>query len=92
MSFSWDPKKAAANLAKHSISFEDACLIFNGPMSESIDDRFSYGEERIKATGILKGVEITVIYTNRPGEERRIISARQATRAERRNYWTEIGG
>ena len=90
MRFTWDSRKAAANVVKHGLSFDDACRIFDGPVFEDIDDRFSYGEERIKATGILDDVEIVVIYTDRLGEGRRIISARPATRRERIAYWAEV--
>jgi uncharacterized DUF497 family protein len=55
-----------------------------------MDDRFDYGEERIQAIGLLDEREIVVIYTNRPGEEWRIISARPATPQERIAYWTEV--
>jgi uncharacterized protein len=83
MEFQWDVAKAAANLAKHRISFEDAIAIFEGPVLETRSDREA--EERYRAIGIVEGREIAVVYTLREGGYR-IISARRARRNERRAY------
>ena len=56
-----------------------------------IDDRFEYGEVRVYAIGIVNGFEITVIYTDVSGTERRIISAWRAERHEREEYWKIFG-
>lgn len=53
MQFEWDEAKAAANLAKHGVSFEDAAQVFFDPLLyDGLDDRFEYGEERWVAIGM----------------------------------------
>ena len=66
--------------------------IFDGPTVERTDDRFDYGEERIYAIGLVNGVEITVIYSDRGSDERRIISAWRAEPHERRSFWNRNEG
>lgn len=83
MEFEWDVRKAASNLKKHRISFEDAIGIFEGAVLEVSSNR--EGEERWNAVGIVEGREIAVIYTTR-GDRHRIISARRASINERRAY------
>lgn len=91
MSFTWDPSKNAANVRRHGIAFEDARRIFEGPTVEREDDRFNYGEVRIYAIGLVNGVEITVIYTDRDGDERHLISAWRSEPHERRYFWQKLG-
>jgi len=91
MSYSWDEEKNRLNIKRHGIAFEDAKRIFAGPTVERIDDRFDYGEIRIYAIGLVDGLEITVIYTDRDNDERRIISAWRAEPHERRTYWQRVG-
>ena len=91
MSFEWDAKKANDNLRKHGVAFYDAITIFDGVTVEQEDARFEYGEKRMRAIGALGPVVITVIYTMR-GNVCRIISARQATRNERKAYRESQGG
>ncbi|HKV81237.1 MAG TPA: BrnT family toxin [Candidatus Sulfotelmatobacter sp.] len=66
--------------------------VFDGPTLEQVDDRFDYDEQRVYAIGVVNGVEITVIYTDREEEEeeRRIISAWRSEPDERRAYWRSI--
>lgn len=90
MRYSWDDDKNCRNLALHGIAFEDAARIFDGPTLEKLDDRFDYGERRVYAIGIVNGLEITVIYTDRQEDERRIISAWRSEPHERRRYWRSI--
>jgi uncharacterized DUF497 family protein len=71
---------------------EDAAQIFEGPTVERVDDRFDYGEVRVYAIGLVHGLEITVIFTDREPEERRIISAWRAEPHERRFCWENIEG
>lgn len=85
LSFEWDAAKNAGNLAKHGIDFEDAILIFDGPVLESADDRRDYGEARVLAFGVVDDRELAVVYTIR-GVRRRIISARRAHSRERKAY------
>ena len=90
MHYGWDEEKNSSNIARHGIAFEDAKRIFEGPTVERVDDRFDYGEIRVYAIGLVNGFEITVIYTDRDNEERRIISAWRAEPHERRYYWQNI--
>ncbi len=95
MHYTWNEKKNRLNLRLHGIAFEDAVRIFEGPTVERTDDRFDYGERRVYAIGVVNGLEITVIYTDRTeGEneedERRIISAWRSEPHERRHYWRSI--
>ena len=90
MRYSWNEEKSHRNLALHGIAFEDAVRIFEGPTVERVDDRFDYGERRVYAIGIVNGLEITVVYTDRKEEERRIISAWRSEPHERRQYWRHI--
>ena len=84
--FEWDTQKATANLAKHGVSFYTARSVFDDPFAVDIEDRSAdYGEIRRRIIGLGNGLVLTVIYTERD-ETIRIISARKATRAERKEY------
>lgn len=86
MKFEWDDSKNQKNIAKHGISFEQACAIFEGFTLEAPDDRFEYGEERTISLGMISGIVVlAVVHTDRDGTCR-IISARQADRKERKRY------
>ncbi|HIE26863.1 TPA: BrnT family toxin [Candidatus Poribacteria bacterium] len=86
MEFEWDENKNLKNIKKHGISFKRATKIFiSGNVLEWIDDRYDYGEERIIALGRSERIILYVVYTWR-GNARRIISARRATKNERRKY------
>jgi uncharacterized protein len=89
MRYTWDNDKNRRNLERHGLAFEDAKRIFDGQTLEREDDRFDYGETRIYAIGLVNGLEITVIYTDR-NDERRIISAWRAEPHERRAYWKSL--
>ena len=77
-------------MAVHGIAFEDAVRIFEGSTVERVDEHFDYGERRVYAIGVVNGLEITVIYTDRTEDERRIISAWRSEPHERRHYWRNI--
>lgn len=87
LKFEWDPQKAAANLAKHAVSFEDAATVFGDPLGRIMaDPRHSAEEERLVLLGLSQSKRLlTVMYVDR-GAAIRIISARRATRRERRDY------
>ena len=87
MPFDWDPDKAAENLRRHRVSFEEAATVFRDPLSWTFPDpEHSEGEERNLDIGHSeRGRLLIVIYTERLGQVR-IISARLATRKERRSY------
>lgn len=90
MRHSWDEDKNSRNIERHGISFEDAKRIFDGSTLERVDHRFDYGETRVYAIGLVNSLEITVIYTDRNNDERRIISAWRAEPHERHAYWQNI--
>jgi uncharacterized protein len=92
MRYSWDERKDRRNIALHGIAFEDAARIFDGPTVERVDDRFDYEERRVYAIGIVNGLEVTVICTDRGDDERRLISAWRSESHERRHYWRSIEG
>lgn len=83
--FEWDEAKNLANIRKHGIPFEYACDVFKGPIWVSEDTRKAYGEPRWRAIGELLGSVVAVAYTKR-GSRIRIISARKASRNERKAY------
>jgi uncharacterized protein len=90
MRFTWDRRKNAINVRRHGVDFVDAKNIFEGPTVERDDDRFDYGEVRVYAIGLVNGVEVTVIYTDRNGDERHLISAWRAEPHERRHFWQHV--
>ena len=86
MDFEWDPRKAAANLKKHGVDFADAALVLYDDLALTTQDPGDHEEERFATMGVDPlGRTLVVIYTWR-GQRARIISARQATSAERRQY------
>ena len=87
MEFEADPAKAARNLKKHKVSLEEAASVFGDPMAYIFaDPDHSIGEERWLMFGLSRKRRLlAVIYTHRRGKYR-IISARPATRYERRIY------
>jgi hypothetical protein len=89
MTFEWDERKRAGNLAKHGVDFELAKLIFEGPILEGPDDRRNYGERRFGAFGMAKGIVLFVVYTWR-GRRRRLISARKAGKHEQKIYASRL--
>jgi uncharacterized DUF497 family protein len=84
--FEWDDAKAAANVQKHGVSFEEARGVFRDPFAvELLDDREDYGEDRYILIGMTAAGVLVVVYTMRD-ERNRIISARKAEPNERRFY------
>ncbi len=90
--YSWDHNKAATNLAKHGVSFEVAQLVFEDPYHLSHQDRIENGEERWQTLGMVEGVLLLLLVAHTwsqddSGDEYiRIISARRATKLERKIY------
>jgi len=85
MDYDWDDEKAIANILKHKVDFADAVGVFDDPFALSMADPTPH-EQRFVALGVdVLGRALVVIYTYR-GARIRIISARRATPAERRNY------
>jgi uncharacterized DUF497 family protein len=88
--FEWNPEKAAANLLKHDVSFEEAETVFSDPLSLTIPDPLHSGEEnRFTITGFSdRQRQLVIAHTDR-GDKIRIISARLATPSEKRKYEQE---
>ena len=87
--FGWNPKKRESNLRDKKIDFDDAREIFNGYTSIRRSDR--HGEIRYQVFGYLQGREVTVVCTLR-GARCWLISARRASKAERRKYYNRLSG
>lgn len=85
--FEWDAEKGMGNLEKHGVSFEEAASAFADPLSSTIaDPEHSVGEERWILLGLsFTGRLVVVAHTERR-DTIRLISARLATRSERRQY------
>ena len=85
--FEWDDAKAARNLSKHGIRFDDARDVFRDPFAiELLDDRADYGEDRYILIGMAEPDMLVVVHTERH-DRTRIISARKAAPNERRWYY-----
>jgi uncharacterized DUF497 family protein len=90
LEFEWDPQKAALNLVKHRVSFEEASGVFGDPLGRiAPDPRHSSGEERFVLLGLSQGRHLLVVMYVERGQAIRIISARQATSSERKVYEAE---
>lgn len=84
MEYEWDPIKADANLVKHGLDFPAAVEAFEDPrLLVIVEDR--YDEQRFRCIGLVRDVVLSVAYTMR-GDVCRIISARRASRRERKQY------
>jgi len=88
MRFEWDPEKAASNVRKHNVSFDEAVTVFRDPLAFIFDDvTHSEAEHReiIIGTSALRRM-ILVCFVERLEDVVRIISARPATRQEIKDY------
>ena len=93
VTFEWDARKAAANLKKHRIAFEDASTVFLDPLAITFPDPDHSRDERRDITlGYTMGREMVFVSHCERGNRIRIISARHATRTERKQYEEGIGG
>lgn len=90
MEFEWDTDKAARNRDKHGVSFEEAATVFGDPLAITYDDPdHSDVEDRYLTFGhSSQGILLVVSHTDRD-ERTRIISARRASRKERKQYEEE---
>jgi hypothetical protein len=87
--FEWDPAKAATNLRKHGVSFDEARSVFSDERAKLIaDPDHSADEERFILLGLSARLRLLVVChcCRGQGDVIRIISARKATAAESRNY------
>lgn len=87
MKFHWDEDKAASNLAKHGVSFDEATTVFDDPyFIEFYDPDHSDDEDRFIIVGMSNMQRLLIVsYTDRHGPIR-LISARETTRQERKAY------
>jgi uncharacterized DUF497 family protein len=87
MLIEWDEKKAASNYLKHKISFEEAAIALTDPLSvTSPDPDHSISESRYITIGASEFGRLIIVAHSERGAVLRIISARLATKAERRIY------
>lgn len=88
MIFEWDSAKAASNLRKHGIDFNDAVGVFKDPLAKIFaDDWHSQGERREIIIGHTRGRRLClVVFTETDDGDVRLISARSATPKEQRDY------
>lgn len=86
MRFEWDENKAASNLTKHGVSFEEAVTVFGDPLSDTMPDPDHSLEEHRFITGSTESGKIVVVAHTDDGETVRLIGAREATYGERRFY------
>lgn len=91
--FERDPDKAAVNVRKHGLGCNVAALAFADPFALTEQDRIEGGEHRWRTLGVARGVVLLLVaHTLRDSEETeviRIISARPATKHERKRYEQE---
>lgn len=87
MEFEWDPRKGAANLRKHGVSFEEAATVFGDRLAATIaDPDHSESEDRFISVGETRSGRLVVVVHLDRGARVRLISARPATTRERKQY------
>ena len=88
LSFGWDPAKARTNRSKHGIDFEEALTVFADPLSLTVPDdaHARVGEDRFATIGMSNRGRLLVVIHSDAADAVRIISARRATRRERKDY------
>ena len=91
MIYEWDPKKAAANLRKHRVSFEEAASVFLDPLAVTYPDPDHSGNEVREITvGHSARQRVIFLYHTQRRDRIRIIGARKATARERKQYEESI--
>ena len=87
MEFEWDPEKAAANVRRRRVSFNEAATVLEDPLSTTFpDEAHSEGEMRFVTVGVSSSGRLLVVAHTERNDTIRIISARRATRREREFY------
>ena len=85
--FEWDDQKAASNLQKHGVSFDEAVSVFgDGRALSFFDPDHSEAEDRSRTYGISNKTRLLVVAHTERRNGIRIISARKATRYEKSIY------
>jgi uncharacterized DUF497 family protein len=90
MDFIWDEIKNEQNIKKHGVDFLDIPQVFNLPMLVVFDDKKEYGEDRWIGIGLLKTIIVVIVYTELKNDKIRLISARKATKREKKYYEEKI--
>ena len=91
LKFEWDPRKAASNLSKHRVSFEEALTAFADPLARIFDDEDHSAEEQREIIVGHSGKErLLIVCFTAQADSVRIFSARKATRRERKEYEENI--
>ena len=90
--FEWDQTKAEANLVKHDVSFEEAMTVFTDPLARIFPDE-DHSSDELREIIIGHSARQQLILVNFTGidDNVRIISAREATRKERKDYEENVG-
>lgn len=87
LKFDWDEAKAASNVTKHGVSFEEAASVFGDPLALTFPDPdHSVGEKRLLTFGVSYEDRLLMVVHSERGRTIRIIGARKATRHERGIY------
>lgn len=87
MEFEWNEEKAEKNLAKHRVAFDEATTVFDDPLHvDFYDPDHSDEEERYLIVGRSRRGRLLILSYMERGDAVRLISAREATPAERRTY------
>ena len=87
LQFTWDPAKAAGNVRKHGVSFGEASTVFRNPLAKMLPDpTHSDQEQRSLMFGHSKGGRLLMVTFTETDDRVRIISARDASARERREY------
>ena len=87
MEFEWDEEKAAANLAKHEVSFEEAKTVFDDPLYvDFYDPDHSFDEHRYIIIGESQRRRVLIVSYTERDDVVRLISAREVTGSERETY------
>lgn len=87
--YEWDGEKAAANLNKHGVAFDEARTVFEDPLADVVPD-LAHSEDETRFVGLGTSAAsrlLVVVFTERENRIR-IISAREATPKERKHYGT----
>ncbi|MBT3220616.1 MAG: BrnT family toxin [Proteobacteria bacterium] len=85
----WDPQKAAANLGKHGVSFDEAATVFHDERAiEFYDNEHSEWEDRFLLLGVSANLRLLIVCHCFRAEDStiRLISARKATKNEAKHY------
>ena len=87
MDFEWDEDKARSNEAKHGVPFAEAVSVFGDPLAVTFDDPLNSADEvRFLTIGLSTAGRVLIVSHTDRGEATRIISARVASRGERKGY------